>query len=164
MKTYTLPLSDPQANIKTVGGKGMSLAKLSNAGMPVPDGFHVTTEAYRQFVKANDLQTRINATLEGVEMANPAALESASKKISRLFAEASIHRKRIRDLTRRESSGGGAIVRYRRRLAGGILRRPTGDLPEYYKCRSGAQCHPEMLGIAVDGARHRLSRPPENSN
>ena len=62
MKPYTLPLSDPQADLETVGGKGMSLAKLARAGMPVPGGFHVTTEAYREFVIANDLQTGIDAS------------------------------------------------------------------------------------------------------
>ena len=41
MKPYVIPLSDPQANLETVGGKGMSLAKLARAGLPVPGGFHV---------------------------------------------------------------------------------------------------------------------------
>ena len=50
MKPFILSLADPQANLETVGGKGMSLAKLANAGIPVPDGFHITTAAYRQFV------------------------------------------------------------------------------------------------------------------
>ena len=54
MKPYTLPLSDPQADLATVGGKGASLAKLAQAGLPVPDGFHVTTAAYREFVAAMD--------------------------------------------------------------------------------------------------------------
>jgi len=44
MYPLTLNLSDPQANVETVGGKGMSLAKLANAGFPVPEAFHITTE------------------------------------------------------------------------------------------------------------------------
>ena len=63
MSTFTLSLSDTQATLETVGGKGMSLAKMIGAGMPVPDGFHVTTEAYRQFVAANGLQTKILAAV-----------------------------------------------------------------------------------------------------
>ena len=90
MKSYILPLSDPQADLETVGGKGMSLAKLANAGLPVPGGFHVTTEAYRQFVTANDLQTGINEALKAVEASQPSTLETASKTIRRFFAEASI--------------------------------------------------------------------------
>jgi pyruvate,water dikinase len=90
MKTYTLFLSDPQADLETVGGKGMSLAKLAKAGLPVPDGFHITTEAYRLFVEANNLQAGINAALENVDVVRPATLEAASAEIGRLFGEASI--------------------------------------------------------------------------
>ncbi|SEL72341.1 PEP/pyruvate-binding domain-containing protein [Nonomuraea pusilla] len=45
-----LPLDDPAADLATVGGKGASLARLARAGLPVPPGFHVTTEAYRAYV------------------------------------------------------------------------------------------------------------------
>ena len=40
---YVLALADPQANLETVGGKGASLARLSNAGLPVSSGSLVTT-------------------------------------------------------------------------------------------------------------------------
>jgi phosphoenolpyruvate synthase/pyruvate phosphate dikinase len=90
MKPYILSLSDPQADLETVGGKGMSLAKLASAGLPVPDGFHITTEAYRQFVTANDLQAGINEALHDVDILHPASLETASRSISQLFAKASI--------------------------------------------------------------------------
>ncbi|MFD1538634.1 PEP/pyruvate-binding domain-containing protein [Nonomuraea guangzhouensis] len=45
-----LPLDDAAADLATAGGKGASLARLTRAGLPVPHGFHVTTEAYRAFV------------------------------------------------------------------------------------------------------------------
>ncbi|MER6949682.1 PEP/pyruvate-binding domain-containing protein [Nonomuraea sp. NPDC000554] len=45
-----LPLDDAAADLATVGGKGASLARLTRAGLPVPGGFHITTEAYRLFV------------------------------------------------------------------------------------------------------------------
>jgi pyruvate,water dikinase len=63
-RTYVLSLSDPQAVLETVGGKGMSLAKMIGAGFPVPNGFHISTEAYRQFIAANGSQTKIIAVLE----------------------------------------------------------------------------------------------------
>jgi phosphoenolpyruvate synthase/pyruvate phosphate dikinase len=46
---YVLPLSDSQATLDTVGGKGMSLAKMIQAGFPVPDGFHIPMQACRRF-------------------------------------------------------------------------------------------------------------------
>ncbi|MEO6086066.1 MAG: PEP/pyruvate-binding domain-containing protein, partial [Umezawaea sp.] len=55
-----LPLADPAADLSTAGGKGESLAKLANAGLPVPPGFHVTTAAYRAFVAHHDLAAKID--------------------------------------------------------------------------------------------------------
>ncbi|NUP62899.1 MAG: pyruvate, phosphate dikinase [Nonomuraea sp.] len=45
-----IPLDDPAADLETAGGKGASLARLARAGLSVPGGFVVTTEAYRSFV------------------------------------------------------------------------------------------------------------------
>ncbi|MBF8190886.1 pyruvate, phosphate dikinase [Nonomuraea sp. K274] len=47
-----LPFDDAAADLATVGGKGASLARLARAGLPVPGGFHITTDAYRAFVSS----------------------------------------------------------------------------------------------------------------
>jgi len=91
MKTaYVLPLSSTSASLENVGGKGLSLAKMINAGFPVPDGFHITTEAYRTFIETNDLQTKIRLTLEDVDASLPASLETASGTIRGFFARGEI--------------------------------------------------------------------------
>ena len=90
MKSYVIPLSDLQADLDTVGGKGMSIARLSRAGLPVPNGFHVTTEAYLYFVKHNDLQTGIDTALVAVDESQPQTLEVASQTIAQLFLAAHI--------------------------------------------------------------------------
>ncbi|HNT76684.1 MAG TPA: PEP/pyruvate-binding domain-containing protein [Anaerolineae bacterium] len=90
MTHYVLPLNHSQATLDIVGGKGASLAKLANAGLPVPGGFHVTTDAYKQFVAENDLQPRILATLQDVDTAQPATLETASTAIRALFTQSPI--------------------------------------------------------------------------
>src|SRR5512134_3857617 len=90
MNAYVIPLSDPQATLENVGGKGMSLAKMIGAGFPVPNGFHITTEAYRAFVDANNLQTKIIVALKDANPALPASLETASTSISRFFTDALI--------------------------------------------------------------------------
>jgi pyruvate,water dikinase len=54
----------------------------------VPDGFHVTTEAYRQFVEENDLQPRILAVLQHVDHTQPATLDVASMMIGEMFDQA----------------------------------------------------------------------------
>lgn len=90
MKPSILPLSDSQATLENVGGKGMSLAKMIQAGFPVPDGFHITTTAYRAFVDANNLQTKILSAIKNLDASLPALLETASATIRGLFADAPI--------------------------------------------------------------------------
>ena len=90
LQVYTLPLADPQATIETVGGKGASLARLSRAGLPVPDGFQITTAAYRRFVTGNKLQEQILAAVSAVAADQPATLEEASGRIGRLFTQSAM--------------------------------------------------------------------------
>ncbi|HEX5500076.1 MAG TPA: PEP/pyruvate-binding domain-containing protein, partial [Thermomicrobiales bacterium] len=80
----TLPLDAPDASVALVGGKGASLARMAAAGLPVPPGFLLTTEAYRRFVQANDLQPAIEAA-SGAASDDPAGLDRASAAIASLF-------------------------------------------------------------------------------
>ena len=89
-QTYILPLADSKASLETVGGKGASLARLINAGLPVPDGFHITTEAYRQFISYNNLGATIQAALDLVYIAKPTSLETASHAIIESLTQADI--------------------------------------------------------------------------
>jgi phosphoenolpyruvate synthase/pyruvate phosphate dikinase len=86
MTRLVLPFSDVEATLENVGGKGMSLAKLSRAGLPVPGGFYITTAAYRQFVAENGYQARILAALKGTDTSDPASFEPVSRQIGELFA------------------------------------------------------------------------------
>ena len=81
-------LSDRQATLETVGGKGASLVRLFAAGLPVPDGFIVSTEAYWQFVAENGLREDILRALESVDLSRPSTLEEASQRIQARFLEA----------------------------------------------------------------------------
>ncbi|MCA2221775.1 PEP/pyruvate-binding domain-containing protein [Nonomuraea aurantiaca] len=67
-----LPLDDAAADLATAGGKGASLARLTRAGLPVPGGFHITTEAYRAF--AADFRDRILDAAAAGDAAGIAAL------------------------------------------------------------------------------------------
>lgn len=90
MIPYVLPLADPRADLAAAGGKGMSLARMIQAGLPVPGGFHVTTEAYRRFVSENGLQPRILDALKEVDAADTASLETTSRAIGQLFMDGEI--------------------------------------------------------------------------
>lgn len=81
-----LPLADPRATLDTVGGKGASLARLAQAGLPVPPGFHVTTVAYRRFVTDNGLQPVIATALADITPDDPASVDRAAARIRDAFA------------------------------------------------------------------------------
>ena len=87
MSSYTTTLDTKDDSLEVVGGKGRSLAKMTNAGFHVPGGFQVTTAAYRSFVADNNLQDQI------LEFAKPAVVEGrpsfeqSSTNIQGLFAE-----------------------------------------------------------------------------
>ncbi|AOS64439.1 PEP/pyruvate-binding domain-containing protein [Actinoalloteichus hymeniacidonis] len=85
-RPLVLPLADPAADLATVGGKGLSLARMARADLPVPDGFHVTTEAYRRATETR-LGTEILAIVGGVRDDDPAGTEAASQRVAQLFAD-----------------------------------------------------------------------------
>jgi len=87
---YVLTLVDSRANLETVGGKGASLARLAINELPVPDGFHVTTAAYKRFVAENNLDPGIEAALKTVDLNQPVTFEAASRTIQGLFTRATI--------------------------------------------------------------------------
>jgi pyruvate,water dikinase len=85
-----LPLDAGEATLDRVGGKGASLAKLALAGLPVPAGFHLTTEAYHRFVAANNLHADIVDIVSEVSANDTAGLEHAAAAIYTLFEQGTI--------------------------------------------------------------------------
>jgi rifampicin phosphotransferase len=63
----TVSLADATASVAMLGGKAASLVRLAAAGLPVPDGFVVTTAAYRTFLAEHRLEQRIAALLDQPE-------------------------------------------------------------------------------------------------
>ncbi len=82
--------ASPENGLALVGGKGTNLARLFQAGLPVPDGFLVTTQAYRDFVSDNGLEERILAALPPLDCLDPARLEMASQQIRAMFSAGSL--------------------------------------------------------------------------
>lgn len=72
------------------GGKGASLARLAAAGLPVPAGFVLTTEAYRRFVDENGLAGRIRAAVSPVMTGDLDACTAAAAQIAEFFTAATM--------------------------------------------------------------------------
>ena len=79
------PIDTTNDALETVGGKGRSLAQMTRAGFDVPEGFLLSTAAYRDFVADNELGARI-LELAGPEIIDGrASFESASRSIHALI-------------------------------------------------------------------------------
>jgi len=77
------------SDVPIVGGKNASLGEmvqaLKNEGILVPSGFATTSDAYWQYLHANNLIEKINSYLQDLKTGN-LSLEKAGKSIRRLFA------------------------------------------------------------------------------
>ena len=74
--------------VPLVGGKGANLGELTQAQIPVPPGFVVTTRAYRAFLVATGLEGRIEAMLEGLDVEDDEALQRVSGKVRAAIEQA----------------------------------------------------------------------------
>jgi len=89
---FTLPFQETGlADIATVGGKNASLGEmlrnLSTKGVRVPSGFSVTTEAYVDFLEANNLADFIQDELANLWPGDILSLEKTSGRIRQAILE-----------------------------------------------------------------------------
>jgi phosphohistidine swiveling domain-containing protein len=77
-------------DLPIAGGKAANLGELLKAGMPVPNGFVIITEGYRQFVVENQLGERLRQIITTTRMDDPAWLETASSQIQGVFRSGKI--------------------------------------------------------------------------
>lgn len=68
-------------DIDLVGGKGANLGELFQAGIPVPFGFIVTSEAYFRFLEKNKINRQIKKILKNLNSEDGKKLNFASKEI-----------------------------------------------------------------------------------
>ena len=79
-------------DIPKVGGKNASLGEmithLTKLGISVPEGFAITTKAFRQFVEHAGLEEKTKEALKGIEPDDPSSVAEGGKKVRQLFLEA----------------------------------------------------------------------------
>lgn len=72
-------------NVSIAGGKGASLGEMTQAGIPVPSGFVILSNAFEGFIKENNLNIEIDAALDEIKHKEVHTIEEASKKIKSLI-------------------------------------------------------------------------------
>jgi len=117
LEPYVIKLDELGMNdVETVGGKNASLGEmignLSNLGVTVPGGFATTSAAYRDFLKADELDQRINAVLDDLDVDDIPALASAGEQIRGWILETPLPQKLMDDISAAwaEMSGGKDIT------------------------------------------------------
>ena len=86
MAAYVVPLEElGKEDVDKVGGKNASLGEmirhLREAGVAVPGGFATTADAYRHFIDHNDLDGRIHALLDDLEIEDVTALADVGRRL-----------------------------------------------------------------------------------
>ncbi|OBH11141.1 PEP/pyruvate-binding domain-containing protein [Mycobacterium sp. E1747] len=70
------------------GGKGVNLSRLFQAGFPVPPGFSVASDAYRNFIATDGLSDRLSGLIDALTYDDPSALEAQTAEIRDLILAA----------------------------------------------------------------------------
>jgi pyruvate,water dikinase len=79
-----------RTDVSTVGGKGANLGEMIAAGLPVPPGFVLTIEAYRQFCDSNELGPRVAAELKRIDSDDPAVLDRSAAALRQIILGGSV--------------------------------------------------------------------------
>ncbi len=103
MEPYIIKLNELGMNdVETVGGKNASLGEmignLSDLGVSVPGGFATTAAAYREFLKSDALDDRINVLLADLNVDDIEALTSAGARIRSWILEAPLPQRLMDDI------------------------------------------------------------------
>lgn len=77
-------------DIALVGGKGANLGELIKAGIPVPNGFCVTAQAYYYFLQESGLKLELQTLLKGLNPEDNKKLNSVATEIKTLILKASL--------------------------------------------------------------------------
>src|SRR3954471_22468759 len=82
-----------------VGGKCASLGTMSQAGLPVPPGFAVTTQVFLDAKHTSGLASQINELIDAVDIGDSASLSRVAERVRELvlgWPLPEVHESRIR--------------------------------------------------------------------
>ncbi len=68
-------------DIPSVGGKGASLGEMTSVGLPVPNAFVVTAQAFRRYIEDAKIDSEIFSRLSGLDVENSDLLEKTAADV-----------------------------------------------------------------------------------
>ncbi len=77
-------------DIGKVGGKGLNLGLMYNAKLPVPPGFCITAQTYREFIVKTGIVNDIQRILKGLNVEDTKDLQERANQIQKLIVKTSV--------------------------------------------------------------------------
>ncbi len=98
-------------DVASVGGKGANLGELTQARIPVPQGFIVTADAYYSFLEKTNITEQIHQKLAPMDPHNSKQLQKVAEEIQQIILDCAVPSdlaKEIREAYRK--MGGGFVA------------------------------------------------------
>lgn len=90
-------------DVDLVGGKGASLGemyqKLIQKGICIPNGFAVTSDAYKMILNSNDAWEKLQEQLDKLDVNDVRQLQMRSKKCRKIITECMLPEKLVKEIT-----------------------------------------------------------------
>jgi pyruvate, water dikinase len=102
-----------KSDIPLVGGKGANLGEMTNAGIPVPPGFIVTSSAYYDFIEQTGLEIKIRVLLKPLKVSDSKQLQDIAVKIQKLITDAEMPAVTADQIKKAYKDMGGGLVAVR---------------------------------------------------
>ncbi|MFL2932707.1 MAG: phosphoenolpyruvate synthase [Nitrososphaerales archaeon] len=96
-------------DVDLVGGKSANLGELLNAGLPVPDGFAITTLAYKKLVIESEVKTQISEILDTLDIDDFNSINSCSDQIRKIIENITLSEDIISEISSSYASLGDNI-------------------------------------------------------
>ncbi len=77
-------------NLAQAGGKGANLGEMWNNNFPIPPGFVITAQTYKEFIEETDIKDKILSLLSGLDVEDTDKLQKAAEKVQELITSTEI--------------------------------------------------------------------------
>ncbi len=81
-----------------VGGKGANLGEMTRAGFPVPGGFCITAQAYRDIIVYNNFEPKLRELLTNLDVRDTISLQKTAGQIMKLISKADIPPEMVKEI------------------------------------------------------------------
>ncbi len=100
-------------DVSLVGGKGANLGELTNAQIPVPSGFIVTSQTYFDFIERTKLMDTIRVLLQPVDINESKGLQQVAARVMQVIQSAPMPKETAKEIKEAYRKMGGGLVAVR---------------------------------------------------